>query len=411
LKPTGDQSKAIFILDLWKMTWPELEKHYMKVGGAAGTGKTWLINYMLNKWGLNPNRVLIMAYTGQAVSVMRMRGIDAFTIHSVMFEVVEVPYIRDGKPVMNRGIPVLVPQFRPVEEYLYEYDLIIVDEYSFVNTPLEDLIISKAYKRNGRKIPIIMTGDHLQLGPVVGESAFKEEDLDIVLNEPTRQALDSNLGKFLLNLRTTGRVKISSEYGSDVIFLPINNTLENFYKANEEMMILSSMVISATNKDRQEITNIYRREQLHKEDPIPVHGERMICRKNRWNMKLEGIPLVNGTMGYNLYPIPMSDIDRKNKTFIMNFRPIFNEYDYYDNLLCDLDFLSQPFGNKEVPNYRGSFNLFEHAYSISTHLSQGAEYPSVMFLDKPHWDEDYSMRVRYTAASRAKQNLLFAYRG
>lgn len=63
----------------------------------------------------------------------------------------------------------------------------------------------------------------------------------------------------------------------------------------------------------------------------------MICRKNDWNIEVNGISLANGLIGSVIKDISPLDIDLKKKQFKMDFKPdMFNGI--FEDLECDYDY-------------------------------------------------------------------------
>jgi nucleoside-triphosphatase THEP1 len=60
-------------------------KPYFYYSGAAGTGKTTVIKYIIDKLELEPNEVMACAYVGKAVLVLMRHGLNASTIHSLIY--------------------------------------------------------------------------------------------------------------------------------------------------------------------------------------------------------------------------------------------------------------------------------------------------------------------------------------
>ena len=72
--------------------------------GNPGTGKSVVMNAIIEAIGIGPEKVAPMAYIGAAAINMRLKGLwNAKTIHSWIYETIEVP-VRDsyGKVVMNK---------------------------------------------------------------------------------------------------------------------------------------------------------------------------------------------------------------------------------------------------------------------------------------------------------------------
>ena len=121
-------------------------------------------------------------------------------------------------------------------------------------------------------------------------------------------------------------------------------------------------------------------------------------------------PLTNGTQGVAMYDVGRSEVERSTGIYTMDFKPDFIQNDYFDGLSCDIKFLLDDNKNKKDMSFYEQLNLgkkFEYAHAITCHLSQGAEYQSVVFLDSFNRDAEYHMRVRYTAITRAVGKLWY----
>ena len=57
------------------------------------------------------------------------------------------------------------------------------------------------------------------------------------------------------------------------------------------------------------------------------------------------------------------------------------------------------------------YNKFEYSYAITAHLSQGSEWPSVLFLDGRFQDYDTTQKLRYTAITRASEKIHIVIQG
>ena len=65
--------------------------------GEAGTGKSVVLNEIINRSGIDRRRIAPMAYIGQAAIVMRTKGLyNAKTIHSWLYEAT-IDFVRDDK--------------------------------------------------------------------------------------------------------------------------------------------------------------------------------------------------------------------------------------------------------------------------------------------------------------------------
>ena len=73
-------------------------KPYYYYSGAAGTGKTTVIHSIVEELGLKKNEYMGCAYVGKAVLVLLRHGINASTIHSLIY----TPMFVTEKTVMQK---------------------------------------------------------------------------------------------------------------------------------------------------------------------------------------------------------------------------------------------------------------------------------------------------------------------
>ena len=65
------------------LEWAKAPKGDLTLGGLAGTGKTSIMRQVVDALG---DRARVMAPTGRAAQVLRRKGVQAETIHSVVFD-------------------------------------------------------------------------------------------------------------------------------------------------------------------------------------------------------------------------------------------------------------------------------------------------------------------------------------
>ena len=400
---TRSQKDAYDLFKDWYYTGNKKHKPILRIGGCSGVGKSFLIRFILQQMGLMDNEVYVVAYTGQAVNVLRQGGILAKTIHSTFFHSKEVPLLNDkGHPIIRSGIPLMTTKFTPIKKLPSTLKLIIVDEASFLPQSLEDII-------RDYNVPILETGDPIQLPPVTGKQCFNMDNLDYFMTDIMRQARDSEIIDLATRIRNYEPVDISS-YGREVQFIWQQDTMEGTFHRFRPFFKGADGIIASTNKRRQVYTDLDREYIIKTDSPYPRKGERMICRKNDWNLMLGPYPLTNGTQGICAYNISKSEQDPVTGIYTMDFIPDFSKDTAFEGLVCDSKFLKAPFGNKDM-NYYERLNpgkKFEYAHVISAHLSQGCSLDTVLFLDSFNRNTEYHMRLRYTAITRAKKKLYYA---
>lgn len=328
------------------------DKEIQTLGGYAGTGKTTLIKYLTKFFP----KFRVCAYTGKAANVLRKKGIDASTIHSLIYQ-----------PVIEYGI---LTGFE-LADTLDDAEGIIVDEASMVS---KDIF----YDLEHFGLPMIFVGDHGQLEPV-GSDFNLMENPDYTLEEIHRNAGD--IAKFAEHIRkgyTPRSFRPSNP--NKIVFL-------DKWSIAPEQMVKFDQVICAYNKTRVD-TNNKIREVLGFSGKLNI-GERIMCLKN--NKKLE---LFNGMQGM------VRDMYRKKGADRIDF-----EFD--DMLFSGLKYSKNFFGverpelNQMSPD---APSPFDYAYCITCHKAQGDEWPTGLVIEQRSsmWDH---RRWAYTAASRFKEQV------
>src|SRR5262245_45897619 len=147
----------------------EFSNQVQTLGGYAGTGKTMLIKHLVRELP----RFAVCAFTGKAANVLRRKGVPASTIHSLIYQPVEVTrFDKSGKIVK-------------VVEFVRREQLpcsgVIVDEASMVSREIHDDLV--AYD-----LPLIFVGDHGQLEPVADHDFNLMRNPQITLEQIHRNA-------------------------------------------------------------------------------------------------------------------------------------------------------------------------------------------------------------------------------
>ena len=336
------------------------KRQVQTMGGYAGTGKTVVVSHLyktLGDWD-------VCAFTGKAANILRKRGIKtASTIHSLIYEaekeddgslVVDV----NGNPIFNLKNNVDCAGF-------------IVDEASMVSDELfQDLC---SFKK-----PIIFIGDHGQLEPV-GRDLNLMEKPDITLETIHRNA--GNIAKFAEFIRKGHRPSAyRHKYPDNIEFVRQRDMERRFLDVDQ--------VICAYNKTRVQVNETIR-SKLGYNPAWPEEGEKLMCLRNNRDRGL-----FNGMQGK-----------------ILSFGKAKNHINFYsDDNWIDVYFDPTVLGQEkpDINTNRDDPDPFEYAYCITAHKSQGDEWDRVMVIEQfcRNWDH---RRWAYTAASRAKGHLIWAY--
>lgn len=384
----NQQVFALYDIENW---WTKSNDQLYEISGGAGTGKTTLIRYAIERLGLDIQKdVAFIAFMGKASAQMARNGLPAQTIHSLIYNYVK-EFEKDeyGNIVTNsKGRPkiTLVPKLK--NKLDKKVKLLVIDEAPMVNEQIGKDILSFG-------IPTIALGDLNQLPPVFGKTFFLSEP-DVILTEIMRQAEGSPIVWLAQRILNNKPIDIGV-YG--------NSAVISKKDINDFIFKKSDIVLTSSNKLRYSINNLYR-EKIHgykKLDRLHIN-EKIICRRNNWNRCInDNIFLTNGMSGY----VDFIDTDSYNgKTIKIDFKPDFLSKSY-KNLNIDYHRLFDTEKYVENNKFNNDRDLFEFGYSITVHLSQGSQYKNVLFLDeRGGFDDETYKKLRYTAITRAMDKIV-----
>ena len=371
-----------------------------EIGGGAGTGKTYLTFAIINALGLSQSDLVVAAYTGAAALVLKNKGfINACTIHSTLYEISTEPDYNDIDEQFH--IPKLKKKFIKKYSLPENIKLIIIDEGYMVPMNMYKDILSFGIK-------ILVTGDPNQLPPIAGEPAFLTNPSKIhMLTELMRQA-ESDPIVYLANRALADAPIHCGMYGNNVMVINDDELIP-------QMFGYADVVLTGFNQTRDAINN-YVRTMLgfDKHGPLPVAGERLICRENNWDIETpEHIPLVNGLTGNILNSVDVINTTQNfsSKVFMMDFLPDRASYPFL-NLLINYDyFIADHKRRNEIKSLdRNSKFLqgeyFEFAYALTTHLSQGSEYEKGILIEETLRPQERRQLI-YTGITRFKKSLIY----
>ena len=337
------------------------KKPYITLAGWAGTGKSTLISFMLEDFGIK-DKTISCSLTGKAASVLSLKGVSAMTIHKLIYNV---------EPNGNGGVT-----FYKKERLDEDYRMIIVDEGSMVNTQLWEDLLSFG-------ILIVVVGDPGQL-PAIGDSPNLLQKPDFLLSDIVRQAKDSPIIMLSKYIREGGKLKRGS-MGSEIHILDKCELPDHIYHRADQ-------VIVGTNTSRDRV-NKFMRYDLGKFSDLPEVGDKIICTKNNMEVFIDAVPLFNGMLGTVRSIKAIADTD----THMIDFQPDFSEHSRI--FMCNTsNFVGKPF--KESRNER-----FDFGYAITCHKSQGSEFSKVLVLIDQMYKTNMT-RWTYTAVTRAKDRLV-----
>lgn len=369
-----------------------LRKKVYVIGGYAGTGKTLTTGFL----GLHLSAHLNVAFcapTGKASTVLgrslRAGGVEPAycgTVHRLIYT-----------PITDPGTGAVSGWVRKADLDL-EYDLIVVDEASMVNsTMLEDLLACN--------VPILAVGDHGQLPPV-GEDVNLMAEPDSKLNTVHRQALDNPVVAFATEVREGGDWRSILRASRDPR-LQMGSVLDATRLAMEAFrdrtrpMSQDPLLLCGKNRTRA-MLNTAARTGMGKELQV---GDRVICLRNAY---LSGMLLANGFRGVvdKLYPV--------RSPAHLKARVVFADEGLalLDGTLCKAQFGREATFKefKEVsPDYFNWMDvglLLDFGNALTVHKAQGSQSDDVILLveDFQGSTSDF-LRWLYTASTRCVKRL------
>ncbi|MBN2794378.1 MAG: ATP-dependent RecD-like DNA helicase [Clostridia bacterium] len=376
----------------------EMQKHAIKeainhgvlvITGGPGTGKTTIINSIIEIFERQKLKVLLAAPTGRAAKRMSEACLkESKTIHRLL----EYQYSDSGYLAFNKN-----------SQDPLQADLIIVDEASM----LDILLMYSLLDAISHGTRVIFVGDVDQL-PAVGAGNVLSDMIDsemietVKLTEIFRQAKESMI---VMNAHriNTGQMPTLNEKDQDFYFIKAGRPeevvwnivnlckerLPNYYGFDSvrDIQVLAPMKNSpvgvfALNQELQFVLNPESKEKSEKKfgDQIFRVGDKIMQIKNNYNIKWQkkygfekGEGVFNGDIGY------ITDIDTKSKTVSVLFddeRDVIYEFSQMDELVL--------------------------SYAVTVHKSQGSEFPVVVM---PLYNIPPMLRnknILYTAITRAK---------
>ena len=365
-----------------------LSKNVMVLTGGPGTGKTTIINAIIDIMKSMRLKVALTAPTGRAAKRMsQVCRMEAKTIHRLL----EVSY-SDGEDMncmRNESDPI-------------DADVIIVDEMSMVDIVLMNNLLRAT--RPGTRL--ILVGDVNQL-PSVGAGNVLRDIINsgsvsvIRLTQIFRQAEESMIinNAHAIN---NGSYPVCNTNGSDFYFASVASPEDGARYICELCSVrlkktygyepFDIQVLSPTKKGHTGVANMNR---LLQELLNPPHktkkekmfgditfreGDKVMQIKNNYDMEwfnvetdYPGSGIFNGDVGY------IKEINHDFKT------------------------LTVIFDDKKVPYSFKDLSELTLAYCITVHKSQGSEFPAVIIPMFKAPDMLLNRNLFYTGVTRAKQ--------
>lgn len=362
-----------------------LENGVFIITGGPGTGKTTIINAIIEAYEAFEKKVILCAPTGRAAKRMtEATGRESKTIHRLL------EFQGENQFARNEETPLVA-------------DVLIVDEISMVDI----VILYRLLDAISPGTHVVFVGDADQL-PSVGPGTVLKDLLDsqlissIRLDEIYRQSEQSLIAVNAHKINH-GEMPILNRQDKDFFFIQqgksgdileaikdlVSQRLPNYYQLDplEDIQILSPMKnssvgVNSLNEILQEVINPADKNKEEKKMGKRTfrEGDKVMQIRNNYNLDWvskwgeEGTGVFNGDIGI------VTEIDNTARTLTVFFdqeREVVYDFPTLDELV--------------------------HAYAVTVHKSQGSEFKAVvmpMVFGPPML---MSRNILYTAITRAKQ--------
>ena len=344
-------------------------KQTFVLSGLAGTGKTTIVKYFIDKLNIHPNDMAFVAYTGKAALVLTNMGTPATTIHRLIYKPEEQ---KDGSV-----------KFLKVQKLPASLRLIVVDESSMVSAETQRDLESF-------NVPIIYLGDHGQLPPVEGFSKLFL-DPDVKLEKIHRQA-EGNPIIWMAKLARLGAKLPYKEFGPTAKKISLK-------QVTPQLLLSVDQILCGKNVTRHKL-NARVRQCLGFTTPKVCVNDRVIFLRNNWQ---EGF--INGMTGVVK---ELGDFDRR----------MLKEKDYWrvpqeqqamtfvsdcsDDVFSNVAFDAGVFAQQIAPDMKNTcIEPMDYAYALTVHKAQGSQYNTVMVVEEYLGSPEVHKKWLYTAITRA----------
>lgn len=382
----------------------DMSNRVVAVTGAAGTGKTTILQNVYNNLASQGISVVLCAPTGKAAKrITEATGIPAITVHRLL----EYPHPGERHPETGKMLRTTEP--KRDRSHPLEYKVVLCDEYAMVNVEVHRNLFDAL--PNGGCIRTF--GDANQLQPIemnkriaAQPSSFikmlKKFD-GIVLETIHRQAGDSNIisnGNRIIigNMpRKTEDfcIKITDEPVQTILDFVTENLSNDIDYGTIHNQIISPTKVGWVGSDA---LNAAIQQMLQ-----PSSKEYFVIERQKWSKVEEqriyiqdkviftvnnyGLEIFNGETGIvtNRFDNGSIEVDFGDKTIEIPIEQEFENRDgvYMFNPQKDLDL----------------------AYVITTHKSQGSEYDRVCYIMNKSRSYLLNRKNFYTAISRARKHV------
>lgn len=341
-----------------------------RMHGYAGVGKSSVISAVLG----DRSDVTFAAPTAKAASVLRSKGTEAVTLHSLLYTPYEYTHPVTKKPTLG---------FRPNEKKLLS-GVVVADEASMVSARVAEDLLQHPVK-------VIAIGDPFQLPPVKSAGSLLTGSPDALLTQVHRTALDSPVLELATYIREHGRLPRDFDRGQTKI---VSDTRE----AGD--LLDFDQVIIGTHRTRFKATD-YLRQLKGRTSRSPEVGDRVICKRN---------DLEKGLVNGGQFQV--------KEVLDMGQGVVYTDLKDDDGLHVSTTAWTHGFTGPEGLEKLEEMSFKDraentelwYADAITAHASQGSEWDRVLVVDESKTFRQNAAKWIYTAVTRASESVVVVKR-
>ncbi|MCX4474840.1 ATP-dependent RecD-like DNA helicase [Micromonospora sp. NBC_01655] len=342
--------------------------------GYAGTGKTTLARHIVEGLGVS---ALYAAFTGKAAYVLRSKGCDnASTVHSLIYQPVEKArkrleelkaQLRDtddpaeraelARQVAHEQSKIDSPDWILRDETeLTAANLLVLDEVSMVGERMAYDLLSFGTR-------ILCLGDPAQLPPVDGGGYFINHAADHLLTEIHRSALDSPVTRMATAIRNSEPGRRDYGIGGR------DGDSGRVDRLSIADLLAFDQVLVGRNATRWQAVHLLR--ALRGLIGAPQSGDRIIALANSGEAEV-----FNGQQ-FDVIDALDSDRPDRHRLVVRDDEGSERDLTVWASGFKDLE------GEKQAKrDGRGTIVAATFAQAITTHKSQGSQWPRVLVVDE-----------------------------
>lgn len=411
----------------------ESDDNIITLCGYPGTGKTTLLKILYDIVTDNGYYTCCVAPTNKAKSIFN-DGQYTETIHSLL-------NLRPDLDILEFDASKLQFDLFAENKKTYNYDVLIIDECSMINSSLYNVLVNK-YKTQ----KIIFSGDPKQLACIEDGRLSKTFDNNKLYLETVYRQSDSIITKVIQYLRNKPLHKfktVSDEYGSITVFNNIHQMINQYsylFKLSGDFQSTNIAKLITYSNNRIYALNQLIRSKIY-QDNQEYHEREILTAYDTYRQGIQ-ILLENSTdyfvkqvrkclihkkyLGYilklqdsNNNAIVINILSRKNPSYLLE--ELANEleelrlkahkskrksdwkkfYDLYESFATPVDLVYQGRVIKR--------KTLDYGYCISTHKSQGSGY-QIVLIDMENLCRfahgEKLRQLQYVACSRTTSDLI-----